>query len=206
MYVMQESRPQPDRLPLPLPLLKQIAALQEVLTRNGIVQHRGEKDRRPSYRRRFRDDAASGNGTRHHRSIALPDERAACAVRGLLEVWRAPKKAETAARGRAEAEARVERQRSRQIRREVQERCGGGRRRRKRIVAEYEAAVKQGPWEEFGYLITQQHLRPNKTPGKKPKSGLVLPTFGAHPDQNGHVIETSVVTRAREPLSGTDSP
>ena len=175
---MAEVKPQPDPSPVPLVLLSQILRLKDTLIRNGTVQCRRDRDRHPSYRLRFRYSTASDD-VRRHRSIALPDEQAARAIRGLLTLWRLEQSETVEAKRKAEAERRAQKQRVRETRKTIQDAGGGGRRRRKRNGAEYMAFVQQGPWAEFLYMQSEMFRRPNQRPGKPSRKGLVLPFFGA---------------------------
>lgn len=73
---------------IPEPLLARLKAERGVLCRQGCIQFRVERDRRPFYRLRFRRFDPH-LGCKRHRSILLgPDPAVAQAVKSMLGVWR----------------------------------------------------------------------------------------------------------------------
>lgn len=161
---------------IPPELLQQLEQLKSTLRVQGSVVRRTESDRHAGWRLRYR--MRDEHDHVHHRSLPLPDETVAMAVRQLLLAWKAEYRQEQQARRQAEqVQAAVdgqERARHRQRRRQVQALAGGGRQHRRRVGKMYDEAVAKGLQAEIEFCLLEKHRLPARRPGRPAKVPLMI--------------------------------
>ena len=163
---------------MPPELLAMLMPLQPILSKNGAVLCRKEKNRKHSYRLRYR--LPRSEGKRQHRSIPIPETQLE-AVKALIAGWRLEeqmRKAEELRRKLLEAlETRQELAEERQL----VLMAGGGRRRQRRLRGMYDDARKEGLIAEIAFSFVNPCTILNRTRGRKRRAGLTVPQMPEEP-------------------------